>query len=91
MSQHLLDKNFRVVIADLVPPSHLLEAVEFVLTDVRYPVALKGLPSDTYVFNLAAIHRSPGHKEDEYYETNILGTVNVLNWCLANSIQRYFS
>lgn len=32
------------------------------------------------VANMAAIHREPGHKNFEYFETNILGANNVCNW-----------
>jgi len=32
------------------------------------------------VANRAAIHREPGHKNFEYFETNILGANNVCNW-----------
>lgn len=32
------------------------------------------------IANMAAIHREPGHKNFEYFETNILGANNVCNW-----------
>jgi nucleoside-diphosphate-sugar epimerase len=32
------------------------------------------------VVNFAAIHREPGHFDNEYYETNILGSENVCDW-----------
>ncbi len=37
------------------------------------------------VVNTAAIHREPGHKKFEYFETNILGANNVCNWAEKHS------
>lgn len=38
------------------------------------------------VFNLAAVHRTPGHEDIEYFETNIRGAENVTEWCEAHNI-----
>lgn len=32
------------------------------------------------IFNLAAVHREPGHADREYYETNILGAENICDF-----------
>ena len=32
------------------------------------------------IINLAAIHREPGHKNWEYYETNLNGATNIISW-----------
>lgn len=32
------------------------------------------------IINLAAIHREPGHKNWEYYETNLNGATNITSW-----------
>ena len=32
---------------------------------------------DDIIFNFAAVHRTPGHEDHEYFETNILGAENV--------------
>ena len=32
------------------------------------------------IINLAAIHREPGHKNWEYYETNLNGAKNITSW-----------
>lgn len=39
------------------------------------------------VFNLAAVHRTPGHEDIEYFETNIRGAENVMEWCEAHNIK----
>ncbi len=51
----------------------------FVYCDVRKP--LGNLPftptSEDVIFNLAAVHRTPGHPDYTYFETNIRGAENV--------------
>ena len=54
------------------------EGVEYIRLDVRKPFDLEfaGTPDDI-IFNLAAVHRTPGHEDHEYFETNIRGAENV--------------
>ena len=33
---------------------------------------------DDVIFNFAAVHRTPGHEDHEYFETNICGAKNVV-------------
>ena len=33
---------------------------------------------ESSVFNFAAVHRTPGHEDHEYFETNINGAENVV-------------
>ena len=40
------------------------------------------------VFNLAAVHRTPGHEDREYFETNIRGAENVTEWCEKHGIKK---
>jgi len=48
------------------------------LTDVRQPIPDDLVEkSPEWIFNLAAIHREPGHIREEYFETNIAGAHNV--------------
>lgn len=51
--------------------------------DVRKPIS--NLPftptSEDVVFNLAAVHRTPGHPDNAYFETNIRGAENVCAFC----------
>jgi len=65
---------------------------EFVYCDVRKPV--ENLPftpaSDDVIFNLAAVHRTPGHPDYAYFETNICGAENVCTfaekWGIRNVV-----
>lgn len=43
---------------------------------------------DDVVFNLAAVHRTPGHEDHEYFETNIRGAENVTKWCEEHGIKK---
>jgi len=51
----------------------------FVECDIRKPIgelAFTPTPEDV-IFNFAAVHRTPGHEDIEYFETNIRGAENV--------------
>ncbi len=51
----------------------------FVECDIRKPIVdLPFTPTpDDIIFNFAAVHRTPGHEDIEYFETNIRGAENV--------------
>lgn len=65
------------------------DGVEYIRCDVRgeIKVDINTTPEDI-VFNLAAVHRTPGHKDNEYFETNIRGAENVTQWCEKAGIRR---
>ena len=51
----------------------------FVECDVRKPIEnlpFEPTPEDV-IFNFAAVHRTPGHEDIEYFETNIHGAEHV--------------
>lgn len=55
-----------------------IPSTQFHRCDVRRPIDLpieRG--SEVVVFNLAAVHTTPGHPDHEYFETNVLGAENV--------------
>jgi nucleoside-diphosphate-sugar epimerase len=51
----------------------------FVECDIRKPIeSLPFTPTpEDVIFNFAAVHRTPGHPDKEYFETNIRGAENV--------------
>lgn len=56
----------------------------FVPHDVRRTVPLDFLTSTPdLVFNLAAVHREPGHEPHEYFDTNLHGAENICAWASA--------
>ncbi len=63
---------------------------EYVYCDVRKPIEnLPFIPtSDDIIFNLAAVHRTPGHPDHEYFETNIRGAENVCAFAERHGIRK---
>lgn len=56
--------------------------------DVRNPIEMQGdFGKNTLVFNFAAIHRTPGHPDNAYFETNIRGAENVCNFARKHGIE----
>lgn len=54
------------------------EGVKYIRLDVCKPIEFDFKPTaDDVIFNLAAVHRTPGHPDHEYFETNIRGAENV--------------
>lgn len=75
----------RVVSVDIGQPRANVAGVEYLHHDVRQTIdsgISDGSPTD--IFNLAAIHVTPGHPDGDYYYTNVLGAVNVCRF--ANAI-----
>jgi len=55
--------------------------------DIRKPFDINGnFGENTVIFNLAAIHRTPGHPDKEYFETNMLGAKNVCDFATKHGI-----
>lgn len=54
------------------------DGVTYIRLDVRKPIEFDFTPTvNDIIFNLAAVHRTPGHPDYEYFETNIRGAENV--------------
>jgi len=96
LSQFLLGNTAvqEIVLADLNPPRResyaaALQAalasarVRYLNCDVRQPLPLDALPHADMIFNLAAVHREPGHLAAEYYETNLSGAEHVCAYAAA--------
>ena len=65
------------------------EGVEYVRLDVRKPIDFPFVPTTKdIIFNLAAVHRTPGHKDYEYFETNMKGADNVTAFAEKYDIQK---
>jgi nucleoside-diphosphate-sugar epimerase len=59
----------------------------FINLDVREPISLdiQNL-SNSIIYNLAAVHTTPGHQDHEYFETNMLGAESICNFARKSSI-----
>lgn len=65
------------------------EGVVYRRVDVRKPIALDFTPTpDDVIFNLAAVHRTPGHPDYAYFETNIRGAENVTAFAEQHGIRK---
>lgn len=66
----------------------ITESTYFEIIDVRKEIETSYKPSSSdVVFNLAAVHRTPGHPSNEYFETNLLGAENVCNYARKHGIK----
>ncbi len=82
----------RIVLADIRVPDKrrfpsviraVLESpiIKYLNVDIRKVISHPDLPFPVdLIFNLAAVHREPGHEPHEYFETNIPGAENVSAW-----------
>ena len=81
----LTKKNLDFLIADIVSPRK--KQSEFVLSDVRKKISFTSHNIDNVIINLAAIHKTPGHPDQHYFETNIKGAENVCSFARKNDIR----
>lgn len=87
LARALADAGATVVVADLHPPPALPSGGRFVETDVRMAIECEVRSRGPLVFNLAAVHRTPGHADREYFETNVAGARNVTEFCARNEVE----
>ncbi len=65
------------------------EGVEYLRLDVRKEIDFSFEPTkNDIIFNLAAVHRTPGHQDHEYFETNMKGAENVIAFAEKYDIQK---
>ena len=65
------------------------EDVEYIRADVRKKLDLSiHTTENDIIFNFAAVHRTPGHPDYEYFETNIRGAENVVDFAERNGIKK---
>jgi GlcNAc-P-P-Und epimerase len=67
----------RVISADIRDPMNVVPSVEYRRADVRDLGGFAAPTPVSTIYNLAAVHTTPGHPDHEYYETNVLGASEV--------------
>jgi nucleoside-diphosphate-sugar epimerase len=80
LARHLLSTGEvdHVHLADINRPANAIENVSASITDVRTPISPTLISErPNWIFNLAAVHREPGHEAHEYFDTNLAGARNV--------------
>jgi len=85
---HLIDllnkNNEESIIYDLVEPKN--NKIEYFKGDVREAIKLVNRSEKDVIINLAAIHKTPGHPDKDYFETNIKGAENICNFARNSCI-----
>lgn len=87
LSRFLLVSGYEVYVAD-IKNTHRIADIAYIDCDIREPIDIHLANPPKIVINLAAIHRTPGHQPQEYYLTNILGAINVTEWCEKNYVHQ---
>ena len=86
LARHLFANGWRdIVLADIKPPTEeTASGVEYIQCDVRQSIVDQvGERRADWIFNFAAIHREPGHRFREYFNTNLPGARNVCEYADA--------
>lgn len=89
---HLIRKRVeeggcRVVAVDLKAPREQLPGVEYVTHDVRELCSLTGHDDVEMIYNLAAVHTTPGHEFWEYYDTNVRGATQTVAFARMHRVK----
>jgi nucleoside-diphosphate-sugar epimerase len=92
LARQLVDcGQFRQIVSlDIESPRRPIASVTYKTHDVRQPIHQTIDRGFDYVFNLAAVHRTPGHPDPAYYETNIAGALNAVAFCERHGIENLF-
>ena len=84
---HLHARGEHVLATDRTSPRRRLEGVDYQEWDVREPAPETFRSGLSRIYNLAAIHRTPGHATHDYYDTNVLGATNVTALAQASGVR----
>lgn len=80
-----------VHLADIRQATDAPRNVSTSITDVRHPIPITLIAErPAWIFNLAAIHREPGHTAREFFDTNLLGARNVCAYAEAVGCRNLF-
>lgn len=88
LSNYLLEKNLveKVYCIDIMKPKfHDSSHYKYFYHDIRKPIDIE-IADVKIIYNLAAIHRTPGHFNEEYFTTNILGAKNTCEFAERKNI-----
>lgn len=79
LAENLITKGHpSVTSVDLAASSRRQGAIrKFIAADVRQPLSSIEVAGAPVLWNLAAVHRTPGHPDNEYFETNLKGAENI--------------
>lgn len=78
----------KLVCADIQAPRFIVPGVQYLQVDVRKPVPVDLCPGVTEIYNLAAVHVTPGYEDWEYYWTNVLGATHICDFARRLGVER---
>ena len=85
-AEQLYDKLYSV---DIAAPRFAVPGVNLVHFDIRQPIPPKLCGEGPFdIYNLAAIHTTPGHEDWEYFWTNVHGATNVCRFASEIGAER---
>jgi nucleoside-diphosphate-sugar epimerase len=93
IGSHLLAKlaesgEYSVLVSlDIREPRFSVNGVSYRCHDVRHPIPEGICQGVTELYNLAAVHVTPGHEDWEYFWTNILGAINCCAYAVTFGCQ----
>lgn len=85
--RRLVAEGHPVVSVDLKPQRETLGGVDYRVGDVRDLRTLHVDGPIDRIYNFAAVHTTPGHPTHEYYETNILGALEVTRFAGEHAVK----
>jgi len=77
-----------LVSGDIRPPRFSVSDVDYKTINVCDPISTDVCPGCTEIYNLAAVHTTPGHADWEYYWTNVLGAIHACDYARAHRVSR---
>jgi len=87
----LLEKGHKVYALSRHPPEAGEQLIPLTGDIIQYDLGLKDVPEDIHaVQRLAAIHRLGDDKDGSIWETNVVGTRNVIDFCLKHNISHLY-
>lgn len=88
LARHLTERGVDVTIADLAKPDEQ-PGYSLLQVDVRQPIAdIIPRTPDTTLYLLAAVHRTPGHADFEYFATNVGGARQIADFAERTGIRK---
>ena len=90
LARALRARGAAVTVADIAETVRPISGVRYFHVDVRQPIeeADLGAGPNTVIYNLAAVHRTPGHESREYFDTNVEGALNIADFAVRTGARR---
>lgn len=76
LAHRLAEGGAELICLDLKPARAIVDGAQYLTGDVR-DLSRLDIPKIDRIFNLAAVHTTPGHPDHEYYDTNVNGALEV--------------